>query len=152
MELNFNQVSYEGDLSDFSEDELRETVREFETAQDSNVAEFEKAAEALDEVDESTIEDFEDARESLIEDITDAEAFDEVPLTEDSLEDAEFSELQDWRDFVDEQAAEDGGDEGGEDGGEDFDDFGQKSPTDLDDEQEDFVEKELSGIQGLNLD
>jgi len=146
MELNFNQVSYEGDLSDFSEDELRETVREFETAQDSNVAEFEKAAEALDEVDDSTIEDFEDARQSLIEDITEAEAFGEVPLSEDSLEDADFSELQDWRDFVAEQAT----DEGGEDEG--FDDFGQKSPADPDDETEDFVEEELGSIQGLNLD
>ena len=150
MNLNFNKVGYDGELSDFSEDELRELVREFETAQDSNVAEFEKAAEALDEVDDSTIEDFEDARESLIEDITEAEAFGEVPLSEDSLEDADFSELQDWRDFVAEQATDDGGDEGGE--GEGFDDFGQKSPTDTEDETEDFVEKELNGIQGLNLD
>ena len=149
MELNFNQVSYEGDLADFSEDELRELISEFETAQDSNVAEFEKAAEAMDEVDESTIEDFEDARESLIEDITEADAFDEVPLTEDALEDSDFSELQDWRDFVSEQAADDGGDESGEG---DFDDMGKKSPTDPEDETEDFVEQELNGIQGLNVD
>lgn len=150
MDLNFNKVSYDGDLSDLSEDELRETVREFETAQDSNVAEFEKAADALDEVDDSTIEDFEDAREGLIEDITEAEAFDEVPLSEDSLTDADFSELQEWRDFVDEQAVDDGGDGDG-DGG-DFDDFGKKSPTETDDDEMDFVDEELDQIQGLQLD
>lgn len=151
MDLNFNQVSYDGDLSDFSEDELRETIREFETAQDSNVAEFEKAADALDEVDDSTIEDFEDAREGLIEDITDAEAFDEVPLSEDSLEDADFSELQEWRDFVDEQATEPDGDGDG-DGDGDFGDFGQKSPTEPEDDEMDFVDEELSQIQGLTVD
>lgn len=150
MDLNFNKVNYDGELSDLSEDQLRETVREFETAQESNVAEFEKAAEAIDEVDESTIEDFEDAREALIEDITEAEQFEKVPLTEGALEDADFSELQDWRDFVSEQAVEDDGEEG-EGEGEGFDDFGQKSPTDPEDDEMDFVDRELESIQGLNV-
>jgi hypothetical protein len=150
MELNFNKVDYDGDLSDFSEDELRELVGEFETAQDSNVAEFEKAVEATDEIDESTIEDFEAAREALIEDITGAEDFDEVPLTEEKLEDEDFSDLQNWKEFV---AGGEPGDEADEssEGEGDFDDMGQKSPMETDEETEDFVEAELGDVPGLNL-
>lgn len=152
MDFDITKVTIDGNVDDLSQDQLRELVGKFQDAQDSNVAEFEKAMEATDGMDGSTIEDFEDARQGLIESITDAEAFDEVPLTEDALEDSEFSELQDWQDFVDAQAVEDGGDEADEGGeGADFDDMGQKSPSDLDDETEDFVEKELDGIQGLNL-
>jgi hypothetical protein len=146
MDLNFNKVSYDGDLADFSEEELQELVEEFQTAQESNVAEFEKAAEALDEVDDSTIEDFEKARERLIGDITEAEAFDEVPLTEAALEDADFSELQEWRDFVAEQDTESDEDEDAE-----FDDMGKESPVVDGDEDEDFVEEQLGDVPGLNL-
>jgi sulfite reductase alpha subunit-like flavoprotein len=148
MDLNFNKVTYDGELSDFSEDELRETIREFETAQESNVAEFEKAAEATDGVDESTIEDFEDAREDLIEDITEAEAFDEVPLTEDKLEDEDFSDLQDWKAFVAETDTDEA-DEG--DGEGDFDDMGQEAPTNPDEDSEDFVEDQLGEMPGFSL-
>lgn len=154
MELNFNRVSYDGDLADFSEEQLRELVSEFETAQESNVAEFETATEALDEVDDSVIEDFEDAREGIIEDITEAEAFDEVPVSEDILRDSEatsFADLQDWKEFVAEAGAEDGDDSDEPEDGDNFDDFGQKSPTDPDDETEDFIRRELGSMQGINL-
>jgi len=154
MELNFNRVSYDGDLADFSEEQLRELVSEFETAQESNVAEFETATEALDEVDESVIEDFEDAREGLIGDITEAEAFDEVPVSEGILRDTEttsFTDLQNWKNFVAEAGDENGSDPDEPEGGGSFDDFGQKSPTDPDDETEDFVERELGSMRGVNL-
>lgn len=149
MELNFNKVTYDGELSDFSEDELRELVTEFETAQESNVAEFEQVAEATEDIDESTIEDFEDARDSLIAEITEAEAFDEVPLTEEQLTEEDFSGLQEWADFVaetdtDEPETDEDVDEG------EFDDMGTKAPVD-DEDSYDFVEDELAEIQGLNL-
>lgn len=148
MDLNFNKVTYDGELADFSEEELQELVEKFQTAQESNVAEFEKAAEALDDVNESDIEDFEEARERLIGDITEAEAFDEVPLSEDALESCDFSELQEWRDFVAEQDTEDGTDEADE---ADFDDMGKESPVNDGDETEDFVDEQLGDVPGLNI-
>jgi hypothetical protein len=146
MNLDFTKVSYDGDLSDFSEDELKELIEEFESAQDSNVAEFETAAEALDEVDSSNIEDFEEARATLIEDVVGAEAFDEVPVTEETLEDEEatsFSDLQDWKEFVAQE-------EDSEDSDATFEDMGTKSP--VDGEGADFVDEALGDMPGLNLD
>lgn len=148
MELNFNKVTYDGDLAEFSEEDLRELISEFETAQESNVAEFEKAAEATDGVDESTIKDFETARSALIADITEAEAFDKVPLTEETLKDEDFSDLQDWKEFV---ADQESGSESETENEGDFNDFGQESPTNTDDETEDFVEEELGSMRGVIL-
>lgn len=147
MDLSFNKVDYDGELSDFSKDELRDLVGEYEKAQDSNVAEFKRAAEAADNVDESVIEDFEDARATLIDDITEADAFEDVPLTEDQLESSDFSELQEWKDFV---AGDDA--DSGEDDEQDFDDFGQRSETSGEEDAEDFAEKTLGGMPGLKLD
>lgn len=98
--MDFTKVTYDGDLSEFSDEELRELIREFEDAQDSNVAEFEQAAEQLEE---ANFDEYEEARSDLIGEITEAEQFDEVPLSEDELEDADFSELRDWNEFVSDQ-------------------------------------------------
>jgi hypothetical protein len=150
MKFNFNKVDYEGDLVDFSDEELRELISEFETAQDSNVAEFERAAEATEEIDESIIEDFEDARETLITEIVEADAFDEVPMTEEKLAEEDFGELRDWQDFVAVSDPE-GGEEGegdGDDGG--FNDFGTEAPVD-NGEETDFADEALEGMQGLTL-
>jgi hypothetical protein len=147
MKLDFNKVGYDGELSDFSEDELRELVREFETAQDSNVAEFETAVEATDGLDESTISDFEQAREDLVEEIVDSEEFEQVPLSEDKLGEESFAELQDWSDFVADLAEE----EDVEDD-ESSTDFGTRSPKpDEEDEGADFAEEALSEMNGLTL-
>jgi hypothetical protein len=143
MDLSFNQVNYDGELSDFSEEELRELVGEFETAQESNVAEFRKAAEAADSVDDDVIEDFEEAREALIDDITEADTFEDVPLTEEQLEESDFSELQEWKDFV----ADDGGEEDA-----DFDDFGQRAETEGEDDEGDFAEDVLGDMPGVKIE
>lgn len=150
MDLNFNKVTFDKDLDELSESELREGIQKFQKAQEANAAEFETAAEAVEEFDEDVIEDFEDARETLIEDVTEAEKFDEVPLTEDKLRDEDFGDLQDWKDFVtvedtDEQPEDDETDDG------DFEDMGQKSPTGGKDDTEEFVEEELGEMQGLKL-
>jgi hypothetical protein len=149
MDLNFTKVSYDGELDEFSEEDLRELVTKFEDAQDSNVAEFETATEAITDVDEETIEDFEQAREVLVEEIVEAETFDEVPLGREALEDADFSELQDWRDFV--AGTPDGGDQGDEAGEAEADgDFGQEAPIKPDeDETEDFADEAIGNIPGL---
>lgn len=149
MDLNFNKVTYDGDLADFSEDELRELVREFENAQESNVAEFETAAEALDGIEEADIEEFADARERLIDSITEAEAFSEVPLSEDALAEQSFGELQEWDEFVSEFDSADESEEGAD--GE-FDDMGQEAPTrEETDADAEFADKYLD-ISGVNFD
>ena len=152
MDFDITKVTIDGSVDDLSDEQLRELVGKFQDAHESNVAEFERASEALDGVDEDNIEDFETAREGLFEEITEAEAFDEVPLSEEALEDSSFSELQEWRDFVlDQESSEDSSDtENGE--GEEFDDFGSKSPTNPeDDEVEEFVEDTIGTMQGVNL-
>lgn len=149
MDFDITKVTIDGSVSDLSEDQLRNLVDEFQEAQESNVAEFERLAEEYDDIDDDVIQDFEDARTALIGEITEAETFDEVPLSEDALEDAEFSELQEWRDFVSEQEAEDAEDDPKDEAT--FDDFGKRSPKDGGDETEDFVEDALGDVQGLNL-
>jgi hypothetical protein len=152
MNLDFKKVSYEGDLSDFSEDELTQLISEFEAAQDSNVAEFEKAAEAATDIDESTIAEFEDAREDLIGDIVEAEEFDSIPLTEEKLGEEDFAELQEWKEFVAEQGSDSEVEPDADaDGGSDFDDMGKESPTSGGDETEDFADEALEDVQGLNI-
>lgn len=147
MNLNFNKVGYDGELEDFSEDELRELVREFESAQDSNVAEFETAVEATEEFDESKISEFEEARQDLIDDIAGAEKFEDVPLTEDKLQDEDFSELQNWSDFVSDLDTQETETEGGEGAS----DFGKEAPIQEEGEETDFADEALDGMQGLNL-
>jgi len=151
MDFDITKVTIDGSVSDLSEDQLRKLVDEFQEAQESNVAEFERLAEEYDDIDDDVIQDFEDARTALIGEITEAETFDEVPLSEDALEDAEFSELQDWRDFVSEQETEDAEDDPEGEGEGTFDDFGKRSPADDGDDTEAFVEDALGDVQGLNL-
>lgn len=143
MDFDITKVTIDGNVDDLSEDQLRELVSKFQDANNSNIAEFEDAAESLDGVDENTIEDFEKARGDLIEDITEAEAFGEVPLTEDKLKDEDFSDLQDWKAFVTDQDEDDS-----EDGN--FDDMGQRTQTD-DEDVADFAEDEIGSMQGVNL-
>jgi len=150
MDFDITKVTIDGSVSDLSEEQLRKLVDEFQEAQESNVAEFERLAEEYDDVDDAVIEDFEDARTALIGEITEAETFDEVPLSEDALEDAKFSELREWREFVSEDTENDEEAEGGE-ADESFEDFGTRSPKDGGDETEAFVEDALGDVQGLNL-
>jgi hypothetical protein len=145
MNLNFNKVGYDGELEDFSEDELRDLVREFESAQDSNVAEFETAVEATEGIDESEISEFEEARQDLIDEIAGAEKFEDVPLSEDKLQAEDFSELQNWHDFVSDLEAEEAETEESEG------DFGQRSPVQGGEGDTDFADEALGGMQGLNL-
>lgn len=147
MELNFNKVSYDGELEDFSEDELRELVGEFEDAQESNVAEFKTAVEATEGLDEGDLTEFEQAREDLLDSIVEHENFEEVPLSEDKLGEETFAELQDWSDFV----ADLGDDGETQTDDSDSEDFGKRSPVQSDDDEAEFVDEALGGMQGLNL-
>jgi len=151
MDLNFTKVTYDGDLSDFDADDLRELIKEFENAQESNVAEFNEAADKLDEVEDFDLDEYQDAKSDLIGDITEADAFEDVPLTEGDLEDADFGTVREWHDFVSSQAT----DEGDEDGDADFDDMGEDPDLDGGDGGEGEFDSDLvevvDGLSGVNV-
>lgn len=150
MDLNFTKVTYDGDLSEFSEDDLRQLISEFENAQESNVAEFNQAADKLDEVEEIDYEEYEDARSALIGEITEADAFEDVPITEDELDAADFGKVRDWHNFV--ASADTDTDDDTE---TDFDDVGKDAPLDDggDDEPEfdDRAVEIIDGMSGVNV-
>lgn len=148
MDLSFTKVTFDGDLAEFSEDELRGLISEFENAQESNVAEFNQAASKLDEVESLDLDEFQDAKDDLIGEITEADSFEAVPLTADELEAADFGKVRDWHDFVQAQADDEAADA-------DFEDMGEDPPVDDGDDGEyaddDLVEM-IDGMSGVVTD
>lgn len=143
MDLTFKTINYDGELADFSEEELRELVGKFEQAEEANVAEFEKAVSAAEDTVDTS--EYDEACETLVDEITDHENFDEVPVGEEILEDADFEDLREWREFV----ADDEGESESEQDGE-FDDFGTRSPTETGDDT-DFADDAVGEMSGVNL-
>lgn len=148
MDLNFNQVTFDGDVDDLSEDEMAEVIREYQNAQESNVAEFERAADTLDEVDEADIEEFKDAKAAKVEETVEADAFEDVPLTEDELAEASFAKVRQWNEFVEAQSTEDG--ESDED--KNFDEMGTQGPTNTDDEFDEDLVQHVDALSGVNVE
>lgn len=116
MSLEFTRVTYDSDIEDLSEERLRELVREFKDAQESNHTEFSEVASSMDE----ELQEFEQLKENLIEQIKKAEGFSEIPLSEDRLEDVSFSTLREWDNYLQETESDEGGEE--------VEDFGERSP------------------------
>lgn len=144
MKLDFNQVTFDGDLEDASEEDLRELIATYEDAQEDNAAEFEAAKETLDEVEDVNVEEFHDARADLIETITEYESFEDAPLTEDDLEDSDFARLREYDDYFGAQDA--ASDE--EDG--EFSDMGTESPEDENETSDaEFFEDALGDVPGV---
>jgi hypothetical protein len=149
MDLNFSEVTVEKDLSEFSEDELRELIAKFQKAQEANVEEFQRAVEAVEDTD-GGVEEFNKSVNELIEEITEHEQFDQVPLSEDELSDLGFLKLRDWREFVADLGESDEADDETEP--DDFDDFGTRSPSPDDEPDKEFADEHLSEVQGIALD
>jgi hypothetical protein len=148
MDLNFSEVSYDGDIEDAEAEQLRELVSQYEEAQSDNAAEFEAAKEKIEEVSDVQVSDFEDAREDLIETITDFDAFEGSPVSEDELDEATFSKLREWEAYFEEQATEDTDEEETD---EDFSDFGTESKVPDDDEGDAELESVVGGVSGVNI-
>jgi len=158
--MQLKTVTFEGDLEDADEGQLRSAIEDFEKAQEANAAEFEAAKERLEdtlgddaEFDEvfGEVEDFAEAKESLIETITEFDSFEEAPMAERVLRDSDFSELRDYEAYFADLDA-DNTDEGGEgDGDGEFNDMGQRGPTNPDDGDADaeFAQEHLSGMPGF---
>lgn len=158
--MDFNQVNYDGDLEDREFDDLVGLVRNFEKAQDANVAEFEEMRETMqemlgDDADFSAVfgevQDFADAKSELVAEITEFDSFDESPVSEAYLQDASFNKVREYHVYFAEQDADaEAADAADEDGEGEFSNMGRRSPTHTDeDNDEAFARKHLNGMPGF---
>ena len=151
MQLDFQRVTYDGDLEEADREALIDLVEQFEDAQDANAAEFNSAKEQVEEL-EGTVSEFEDAKDELITEVVSADAFSEVPLTEEQLEDADFEQVREWRAFVSETDASDEETDDNEEDAE-FEDMGQQGPVNEggdEDEGAEFARELVDGLSGVN--
>lgn len=160
--MDFNQVNYEGDLEDAERDDLIALVRDFEKAQETNVAEFEAAKEQMQELVGDDNADFEDlfgevkdfasAKDELVAETVEFESFEDSPMDEDDLREASFSKVREWHAHfaaLDAEADEADADEGDE--GPDFEDMGKRGETHSEeDEDAAFASKYLAGMPGFD--
>lgn len=150
MQLDFQRVTYDGDLEDADREALIDLVEQFEDAQDANAAEFNSAKEQLEDLD-GTVSEFKDAKADLEDEVIEADAFSEVPLTEDQLRDASFEQVREWREFVSETDPADDTDDDEEDA--EFEDMGQQGPVNGDGDEDadaEFARELVDGLSGVN--
>lgn len=152
MDLEFNEVTYDGDLDDADEEQLRSLVSDYEAAQDANAAEFEAAKDTLEGVEDVNVDEFHDARSGLIDEITDYDAFEASPITEDDLEAASFGKLREYDAYFADESVDDGDDADDEEDGSEFSDFGTQSPDDQDRDDTEFAERYLGDLGGINIE
>jgi len=146
MQLDFQKVTYNGDLEDADRESLIELVEKFQDAQEANAAEFEAAKEQVESL-EGAFSEYEDAKDDLIGEITEADRFEEVPLTEDELDAADFSKVREWHEFVHDESDTQEADK-------DFEDMGNPGPTheDNDDETPEFAKELVDGLSGVSVE
>lgn len=146
MDFDFTKAGFDADLDDIDDaDELRGIVREFESAQDSNISEFEDAKDTLEDF-EGRVGEAQEFKEELAESLSEVS-----PLSEDEALTYDMARIRELiGEFSEEEAVdevEDGGDEGGE-----FADMGGRGATHSDEpEGKEFAEKHLGDIGGLNF-
>lgn len=148
MDMNFTKVSFDGDLDEIEdEDELRGIVREFESAQDSNISEFKDAKDTLEGF-EVRVGEAQEFKEDLAETLSEVS-----PLSEDEAMTYEMSRMRELiGDFSDEADTADEPDEGDGGGSATFSDMGTSGETHDDDgSRREFAEKHLGSVGGLNI-
>jgi hypothetical protein len=140
--MDFQKVTFEGDLDEMDEEELVGLVRQFSDAQDDNIAEFETASEEIDDL-EGRVSEVAEFDAELTEQLVEAS-----PLDEDEV--ASFSISRKRSLLADFSEAEEEADEGGE-GDKDFSEMGQRGPTHNEEEAKaQFAKDFLGDIPGLN--
>lgn len=145
MDMNFTKVSFDGDLDEIDDaDELRGLVREFESAQDSNISEFKDAKDTLEDF-EVRVGEAQDFKEDLAETLTEVS-----PLSEDEAMSYEMSRMRELiAEFADDGAAEESEEDEG--GSGTFGDMGSSGETHTDDDTADFAKERLGKIGGLSI-
>lgn len=147
MDFDFTKAGFDGELDDIDDaEELRGIVREFQSAQDSNISEFEDAKDTLEDF-EGRVGEAEEFKEELADSLAEVS-----PLSSEEALTYDMARIRELiGEFSEQEAADEGGDEGGE--GETFaSDMGQKGATHNDEKEgKEFAEKHLGGIDGLNI-
>lgn len=144
MDMDFTKVTFDADLDEIDDaDELRGIVRDFDTAQDSNISEFESAKDTLDDF-EVRVGEAQEFKQDLAEDLSEVS-----PLSEDEAMTYEMSRI---RELIGEFSDETDADEGEESDEGQFSDMGQRGETRSDEDGDrEFAEKHLGNIGGLNI-
>lgn len=117
--MDFQKVSYDGDLDDMEADDLRTVVKQYEEAQDSNIAEFETAKETIDGL-EGEVAEKEEFKQRRVDKLTEVS-----PLGEEDVGEFSLTRIDSLiEDFTEESADDENPEEDPE-----FDDMGQRGPT-----------------------
>lgn len=145
--MDFNQVTYDASLDDMDAEELRAIVKEFEAAQEGNIAEFKTAQNKIDNLDSEVEEKREfkgrlAARLEEVSPLSEGEAMTyDLARVEELIE--EFSEDEDEIDDTPTASSQK----------TTFGDMGTKSETqDEDEAKKDFGEEHLGDMPGVNIE
>ena len=142
MDFDFTKVSFDADLDDIDDvEELRGLVREFQSAQDSNISEFADAKETLEDF-EGRVGEAQEFKEELADSLSEVS-----PLSEEEALTYDMSRI---RELIGEFSESESTDEGGEEGGQ-FSDMGQRSETHNGDAMDEFAKEQIGDIEGLNF-
>lgn len=126
--MDFQKVTYDGDLDDMDAESLRTVVEEYEEAQTSNIAAFESATDTIDGLEGEVAEKAE-FKARRVEKLTEVS-----PLGADDVENFSLSRIDS---LIEEFTASepDGGEDADEDEDPEFDDMGRRGPTHTDEDE-----------------
>lgn len=138
MQLNFTQVTYDGDLEDADRESLMELVQQYEEAQDENAAEFEAAKETVDDLEGATSE-FEEADAELAEEVAE-----QTFLSDEEAEALSFARKREILSTAGEATEEDTEDDA------EFDDMGTEGEVQPEEGEENFSSDSRDLIEGMS--
>lgn len=159
--MNFNKIERDYDLDELSESGLRTLVREYQKAQDDNLAEFQQVKDEMEELEayrefaESAddIDDLADLKEEagqfhdkLTEELAEVSPLSEQDVADYSL-DRKYELIAKFSDSTEPEEGEDGETE--QDDETEFDDTGNRHETHEGDDAPEFVEETFKGISGV---
>lgn len=139
--MNFQKVTYDGDLDDMEAEDLRAVVEEYEEAQDTNIEEFEDAKDTIEGLEGEVAEkaEFKAQRVEKLVEVS--------PLGEDDVENFSLSRV----DSLIEEFTEDSDDDGEDDEDEEpeFEDMGKRGETHGEDETPTKFREQVESIPGV---
>lgn len=142
--MDFQKVTYDGDLDEMEADDLRSIVEEYEEAQETNIGEFEAAKERIEGLEGEVAEKAEFKAER-VERLTEVSPLDE--------EEAESFSLARIDSLIAEFTEDSTADEEVEDDEEaDFDDMGHRGPTHDDEDGMSEYKAQVETIPGVVVD
>lgn len=141
--MDFQKVSYDGDLDDMDAENLRTVVEEYEEAQTSNIAEFESAKDTIDGLEGEVAEKAE-FKSRRVEKLTEVS-----PLGEDDVESFSLARIDSLIEEFTEDSAGEGDDPDADPEDPEFDDMGRRGPTHDNEEAAAEFAEQVGSIPGV---